>query len=189
MRAARRLFRANGYAGTEMEDIRRACELSRGGLYHHFGSKASILDALVDEEIGELAERLERSDGSPIETLLEAGSSHLGAEPGIVTALRTVDEKRLYLGSLDRAFARDLSPLLGEKLADAVRPGIDPADVAELLLTVNAHLNRRAVLGEWDDARAARFAATALEALTPLVENASRLRRIIRELRKRGTER
>lgn len=170
-----------------MEDIRAACDLSRGGLYHHFGNKGAILDALVAEEIDALVDVLERSRRPPIETLLEAGSSHLGNEPGIVTALETTEERLLYLSSLDQAIARRLSPLLGEKLADAVRPGIDPVDVAELFLTINAHANRRVCTGEWTEARSAGFAATALSALAPLLQDATRLRRIIRQLEKRGT--
>lgn len=170
-----------------MEDIRKACALSRGGLYHHFGNKGAILEAVVVEEIDALAAAVERSEGSPIETLLKAGSTHLGNDPGVVTALTTREEKLVYLSALDQAIAHRLSATLGAKLSGSVRRGVDPADVAELFLTVNAHLNRRRFLGEWTDARAATFAATALSILVPLLKDATGLRRIIDDLRRSST--
>ena len=40
--AANRLFAANGYAGTSIEEIMRECGLTRGGFYAHFSSKAEL---------------------------------------------------------------------------------------------------------------------------------------------------
>ena len=182
LKHARELFHQRGFTETEMEDIRNACGISRGGLYHHFGNKVAILNALVTEEVEALADVLEASERSPIEVLLEAGSSHLGNEAGIITALKTTEEKLTYLSGLDLAITRNLSPILGIKLADSVRPDVNPAHVAELFLTVNAHINRRTCLGDWTEAQSAKFAATALEAIAPFLKDPSGLHKIIQTL-------
>ncbi|GAB4518567.1 MAG: hypothetical protein Tsb0010_02880 [Parvularculaceae bacterium] len=184
---ARELFRMRGYAKTEMEDIRQACALSRGGLYHHFGSKSEILDAIAAEEIKKLCSLIEGPDPSPIETLLAAGSSHLGADPGILPAFNKRAEKAAYCASLEQAVSKILHPVLAKALAKSVRADIDPEHVAELFLTVNERINRRALLGEWTEAQAASFAATALKALAPLMKDAIGLKPLIHQFEKKGT--
>ena len=47
---AMNLFLQRGYKDVSMQDICNACNLSKGGLYRHFGSKAEILLSLVQEE-------------------------------------------------------------------------------------------------------------------------------------------
>lgn len=42
-------FSERGYAATRMDDIARRCNLSKGGLYAHFESKESILEALLGQ--------------------------------------------------------------------------------------------------------------------------------------------
>ena len=46
--AAARLFAHNGYVGTRIEDIAHAVSMSKGLLYHYFGSKAELYTTLVD---------------------------------------------------------------------------------------------------------------------------------------------
>lgn len=162
---ARRLFEAKGFAGVDMADIHNSAGISRGGLYHHFPSKAAVLDGLVAEEVKALARQVEKTADAPLETLLEAGSVHLGAASGVLSALAGEQELGLYLASLERALTRLLAPVLARALGGHLRPGANAAHVAELFLVVNAHVNARALLGDWDEAQARAFAATALTAL------------------------
>lgn len=166
---ARQLIMERGLTGTEMEDIRLACGISRGGLYHHFENKRAVLAALVENEVEGLAQHLDGASENPLTALIQAGSSHLGSASGVVSALSTNDERLDYLSALEQAFAARLSAPLSEKLQGFVRPGIDPDHIAELFLTINAHINRREILGSWQSAEAAAFAATALKALAPLL--------------------
>ncbi len=51
--AARKAFAEKGYAETAMEDLTADAELTRGALYHHFGGKKGLLEAVIaqiDEE-------------------------------------------------------------------------------------------------------------------------------------------
>jgi len=184
--AATGLFLDRGYAGTEMEDIRQACAISRGGLYHHFANKRAVLDAIIEVEVTALADVLAAPKTTPIAALLTAGSSLLGKAPGVVAGLTTREDRLEYLSSLDQAVASILAPRLATAITGHTRPGTDPADLAELFLTVNAQINRRTLLGDWDAARAARFAATALDALAPLLRDAEDLAPIIADLKARS---
>jgi TetR/AcrR family transcriptional regulator, transcriptional repressor for nem operon len=59
LEAANRLFAANGYEETSIDEIMQACGLTRGGFYSHFSSKGQLYrDALlhgdsVDAVLGE----------------------------------------------------------------------------------------------------------------------------------------
>ena len=49
--AARRLFEANGYAGTAVTDVARAANVSAETIYKAFGSKGSLLSAVITASI------------------------------------------------------------------------------------------------------------------------------------------
>lgn len=49
--AAGRLFRRHGYAGAKIDDIMAAADLTRGGFYAHFRSKADLFAAVMSEEL------------------------------------------------------------------------------------------------------------------------------------------
>ncbi|MDF2117080.1 TetR/AcrR family transcriptional regulator [Roseiarcaceae bacterium H3SJ34-1] len=56
--AARRAFAEKGYAEASMDDFTAEAGLTRGALYHHFGDKKGLLQAVVTQIDGEMAERL-----------------------------------------------------------------------------------------------------------------------------------
>lgn len=176
------LFAAKGYGATEMEDIRRAAGLSRGGLYHHFSNKNDLLGGIIHAEIDAIAQSLRSAPDDPISALLAAGSAHLGAPQGVLDTLSGAEELRAYLAHLDQAISATLSPVLAENLRAAVAEGVAPAHVAELFLTVNAQINRRQILGDWSAPEAASFAATALGALAPLLADPEALAPLIARL-------
>jgi AcrR family transcriptional regulator len=43
------LFRMKGYAGTSIDDIARACGLTKGSLYHHFSGKEELALAALEQ--------------------------------------------------------------------------------------------------------------------------------------------
>ena len=56
--AARQLFAEHGYAATGREQIAELAGVSRGALYHHFGSKERLFRAVVEELERELGEKV-----------------------------------------------------------------------------------------------------------------------------------
>jgi AcrR family transcriptional regulator len=61
LETARDLFASDGFAKTSIEDIVSKAGVTRGALYHHFGGKADIFRAVVEDEAGRLAKRLQRA--------------------------------------------------------------------------------------------------------------------------------
>ncbi|MGX8009225.1 TetR/AcrR family transcriptional regulator [Mesorhizobium sp. ORM8.1] len=56
--AARHAFGTIGYAEASMDDFTASAGLTRGALYHHFGDKKGLLQAVIAEIDGEMAVRV-----------------------------------------------------------------------------------------------------------------------------------
>jgi AcrR family transcriptional regulator len=56
--AARPLFGERGYAAVGTEEIVRAAGVTRGALYHQFGGKAELLEAVYEQIEGEVTEKI-----------------------------------------------------------------------------------------------------------------------------------
>ncbi|RWG91263.1 TetR/AcrR family transcriptional regulator [Mesorhizobium sp.] len=57
--AARHAFGTIGYAEASMDDFTASAGLTRGALYHHFGDKKGLLQAVIAEIDGEMAARVD----------------------------------------------------------------------------------------------------------------------------------
>ncbi len=55
--AARKAFATRGYVAASMDEITASVGLTRGALYHNFGDKKGLLQAVVDQIDGEMASR------------------------------------------------------------------------------------------------------------------------------------
>ena len=70
--AALDVFSRDGYSAARLEDIARSAEVTRGAIYHHFGSKEELYKALVTERsvgINQLAEEVFAQGGTPLEVI------------------------------------------------------------------------------------------------------------------------
>lgn len=64
--AGRKAFATTGYADASMDDFTAAAGLTRGALYHHFGDKRGLFEAVVTEIDGEMTRRLrQRAAAAP----------------------------------------------------------------------------------------------------------------------------
>jgi AcrR family transcriptional regulator len=71
--AARQLFTERGYEQVGTAEIVRAAGVTRGALYHHYGDKASLLEAVYNRIEAESTERVARIVlGSDLHSPLEA---------------------------------------------------------------------------------------------------------------------
>lgn len=58
IKAAREAFATKGYAESSMDDLTAQAGLTRGALYHHFGGKKGLLEAVIAQIDEEMTERL-----------------------------------------------------------------------------------------------------------------------------------
>lgn len=58
IRAARKAFAAKGYAAAAMDDLTAEAGLTRGALYHNFGDKKGLLQAVIDQIDAEMLVRM-----------------------------------------------------------------------------------------------------------------------------------
>jgi len=72
--AGRKAFATKGYADTSMEDLTADVELTRGALYHHFGGKKGLLEAVIaqiDEESSQRLRAVVEAASTPWEGFVE----------------------------------------------------------------------------------------------------------------------
>lgn len=65
LETARRLFIEQRYSELSADEITRAARLTRGAVYHHFGGKQGLFEAVFEQVEQELTERLTSAIGEP----------------------------------------------------------------------------------------------------------------------------
>ncbi len=149
--AARALFTERGYEGVSAEEIVRAAGVSRGALYHHFGGKAELLEAVYSRLEAESTERVARIVlGSELESPLEA------MRAGVEAFLDECVEPELRQIALHDAPAvlgwerwREIGAANGLGLIEAsLTAAIEAGEIRELPVKPLAHL----LLGALDEA-------------------------------------
>lgn len=151
MAAARRLFTERGYDAVGTEEIVRAAGVTRGALYHHFGGKAELLEAVYERLEAESTERVARVVlGSELESPLEA------MKAGIEAFLDECAEPELQRIALHDAPAvlgwdrwREIAAANGLGLIEAsLGAAVEAGEIRPLPVRPMAHL----LLGALDEA-------------------------------------
>jgi AcrR family transcriptional regulator len=149
--AARPLFTARGYDGVAAEEIVAAAGVTRGALYHQFGGKAELLDAIYERIEAEATERIARVVlGSELESPLAA------MRAGIVAFLDECTKPELQRIGLQDAPAvlgwerwREVAAANGLGLIEAsLVAAIEAGELRPLPVGPTAHL----LLGALDEA-------------------------------------
>ncbi|WP_367131592.1 MULTISPECIES: TetR/AcrR family transcriptional regulator [Streptomyces] len=104
--AATRLFADRGYDRTSVQEIVEAAGVTKGALYHYFGSKDDLLHEVYGRVLRLQQERLDALAGSraPVEERLRRAAADV-----VVTTIENLDDTTIFFRSM-----HDLGP---EKLA------------------------------------------------------------------------
>jgi len=116
---AMRLFGERGYAATTIADIESAVGLSggSGGLYRHFASKRTVLEAGVQRQIDSNSELLQELAHQPVDTATLAAKLQALGNAGIDRLDRERDLSRLLLHDL-----RNFPDLLTRAASNEIQP-------------------------------------------------------------------
>jgi AcrR family transcriptional regulator len=73
------LFAERGYAGTSLEDIASASQVTRGAVYHHFASKQALFEAVLNSQESRAITRITAAGtaGDPWEAATRALDAYL----------------------------------------------------------------------------------------------------------------
>jgi AcrR family transcriptional regulator len=156
--AAQRLIQAKGYEGMSIQDVLDELDASRGAFYHYFGSKADLLEAVVerltDAATDAVRPMIDDPDLSALEKLdgLFAGIARWKGER--TDLLRAVldtwlaDDNAIVREKFRRGIVLRLTPLLGRIVAQGRSEGWpafgEPDHVARVLVTLIQGANEAA---------------------------------------------
>lgn len=78
LESATRLFGERGFTGTALEDVASDARVTRGAVYHHFGNKRALFEAVFDElEARVITDVQQVADGSDAEPAMAAIDTYL----------------------------------------------------------------------------------------------------------------
>ena len=134
--AALAVFTEHGYSDTAIDQVARASDTSKGGLYFHFPSKQALFLALLDESSTALLERvstamaaepdpLVRGEVALREVLAAFGEHRLLARLLLVEALGAGKEFNTRLNALHASFAALIADCLAEAVLQKQIPPLD----------------------------------------------------------------
>jgi AcrR family transcriptional regulator len=134
--AALEVFARDGYGDAVVDDIARASETSKGGVYFHFPSKQAIFFSLLDEATDLLLERVEKAmdaEADPIakgdaalrSVLKTFGGHRTLARLLLVEALGAGREFNAKLADLHEAFAGLIKQWLDDAASSGSLPPLD----------------------------------------------------------------
>ena len=95
--AATRLFADQGYDRTSVQEIVEAAGVTKGALYHYFGSKEDLLQEVYARLLRLQQERLDMYAGSqePVEERLRAAAADV-----VVTTIENLDDASIFFRSI-----------------------------------------------------------------------------------------
>ncbi len=144
--AACQLFLTKGYDSTTMKDVMAHLHIAKGTIYHYFGSKEELLEAVIanvaEAEMQRLQELLENIEGGALERLqqlITAGSMRHGENDHeqLLEHLHKPANAGMHLRLLARVLTRQ-APVYAELFQQGCEEGLfatdHPLECAELLL-------------------------------------------------------
>ena len=173
--AAIEVFKERGYSESNLEEVAHRAGVSRALIYHHFGSKESLLLELHEELDRALLERVRTAvaaRGAPVENLVRGANAFLQASAELPAARLMLLETPAVPGLREHIEEgqREWSALIAGEISRAIHQGsvapIDPDMTARVLLGALQEA-ALAVISADDPVRASRRAE---ESVTRLIE-------------------
>lgn len=173
--AAREAFARYGYAGTSMDELTASAGLTRGALYHHFGGKEGLLQAVVhtiDAEIDAELSKISASEPRPLRALQKRARAYV-ERTGAPEVQQIVfhDAAAVLRGGVDaasRSCVESVAQIISDgQSAGDIRPGASPRALAVGINGALSDLSRWA--SEADNAEQHRRLDEALAAVDVLV--------------------
>ncbi len=153
--AATRLFAERGYDRTSVQDIVEAAGVTKGALYHYFGSKDDLLHEIYGRLLRLQQERLDAcaGTGAPVEQRLRDAAADV-----VVTTIENLDDAMIFFRSMHslsdekqkqvrterRRYHERFRALVEEGRRSGVFSTATPAD-----LVVDYHFGSVHHLGSW----------------------------------------
>ena len=159
LEAAERLFLADGFAATSLDDIAREAGFSKGAVYSNFAGKTDLFFAIVEAQFASLTDQLrEVVDGSTdivgqLAELATVYEHYLQVETGWaqwfpqLAAIAASDpEARRRFAELVQGMEHAIRDLLAEQQAAlGVAPAMPPAESAALVVALVVGLTVRSL--------------------------------------------
>ena len=138
---ARRHFFAEGFADASMDRICEDAGVTRGALYHNFGGKAGLFEAVfhqVDREIGDRIDAAYESVEDPLDALMAACFGYLDAALDPEVQRIALRDGPAVLGQKAREIDEEgaihpLTEALGDLMASRRLHRADPEALARML--------------------------------------------------------
>lgn len=152
---ATRLFAEQGYDRTSVQEIVEAAGVTKGALYHYFGSKDDLLHEVYGRVLRLQQERLDHFAGAdaPVEQRLRDAAADV-----VVTTLENLDDTKIFFRSMHhlapekdkqvRAERRRYHERFRALVEEGQRAGVFTADVPADLV-VDYHFGSVHHLGTW----------------------------------------
>jgi AcrR family transcriptional regulator len=158
--AAERLFLANGFGATSLEDIAREAGFSKGAVYSNFAGKTDLFFAIVEDQFFDLSAQLRdavaAADPDPASQLAAVGTWYqqfLTVEAGWSRSLPELaaiaaqdDQARARFTALLQSIEGAITDLLSDQQrALGIRFGLPPASIAALVVSLVVGLTVRSL--------------------------------------------
>ena len=155
---AQRLIQARGYEQTSIQDVLDELDASRGAFYHYFGSKADLLEAVVERltdaamlELGPIVEDPDLSATAKLDGFFTGLARWKGERTDLLRGVLDTwfaDDNAIVREKFRRRVVQRLSPVLARIVAQGRDEGWpatgEPEHVARVLVSIIQGANETA---------------------------------------------
>lgn len=152
--SAQILFARKGYAATTINDVMAMAGVSKGGFYHHFDSKESLLEALACRMAKAALKRIQPLLDDPCidpfarlnNVLREMRAQKTDIDPNLTRAFEALFQPANFMlyDRVRRAISAEIAPVLAAIIAEGVADGVFNVPDPEICVEIILHLNTAA---------------------------------------------